>query len=161
MSIKPKEKFIVKQEFKNFNIKYDADNTLLKPIFNSKDKNSVELTKLAPDDFNVPYNTKKKLIDTDIFYYSNQSNGAGRGFGNLDTSNQMHFGNSSREDRMEWKQYKESIVMDRFEFIDKEIMNPKHHVMDDIPRGGISTRKQITVDNNENKISSRITFDYN
>ena len=68
MSIKPKEKFIVKQEFKNFNIKYDADNTLLKPIFNSKDKNSVELTKLAPDDFNVPYNTKKKLIDTDIFY---------------------------------------------------------------------------------------------
>jgi hypothetical protein len=144
MSIKPKEKFIVKQEFRNFNIKYDADNSLLKPLFNSKDKNPIILDKVGD-------------LSRDNFYYSNQSNGAGRGFGNLDTSNQMHFGNSSREDNREWKQYKESVVIDRFEFIDKEIMNPKHHVMDDIPRGGISTRKQINIDNNENKIS----FDYN
>ena len=43
MDSKTKEKFIIKKELKNFNINYDIDNSLLKPIFNSKEKNKIEL----------------------------------------------------------------------------------------------------------------------
>jgi hypothetical protein len=156
MNIKPKEKFIVKQELKNYNINYDADNSLLKPIFNSREKNKIEMNnELNPTNFNLQYNNKINLKDTTNFYYSNQTIGAGRGFGNHDTSNDIHFGRSSRDDNMEWKQYKEGITIDRFEFIDKNIMNPKHIVMDDIPRGGVSTRKQLNVEND-----TKITFTY-
>ena len=135
MNIKPKEKFIVKQELKNYNINYDADNSLLKPIFNSK---------------------MNKDLNPTNFYYSNQSIGAGRGFGNYDIANDMHFGKSSRDDNIEWKQYKEGVTIDRFEFIDNNIQNPKHLVMD-IPRGGLSTRKQLNTDND---IDKKITFNY-
>ena len=159
MSIGPKEKFIVKEEFKNYNINYDADNLLLKPIFNSKIKNKVELNnEINPANFKLPYNNnnnnKNNIDDKTNFYFSNQSIGAGRGFGNLDTSNAIHFGRSSRDDNQEWKQYKEGVTIDRFEFIDSNIMNPSHHVMD-IPRGGVSTRKQINNDND-----TKITFNY-
>jgi hypothetical protein len=158
MDIKPKEKFIIKQELRNYNINYDADNSLLKPLFNSKEKNKIELkNEINPMDFNLQYNTNLKLEDKTQFYYTNQSVGAGRGFGNLEVSNEIHFSNSSRFDKQEWKQYKEGIIIDRFDFIDKNIQNPKHLVMDDIPRGGVSTRKQLNIEN-DNK--TKIIFNY-
>jgi len=157
MDIKPKEKFIVKKELNNYNINYDIDNSLLKPIFSSKEKNKIELNNdMNPNNYNVTYKNNTNIIeDKSNFYFSNQLNGAGRGFGNLNISNTIHFGSSSRNDRDEWKQYKEGIIIDRFEFIDTNIINPTHVAMDDLPRGGISTRKQP---NEENK---KITFDYN
>jgi hypothetical protein len=106
------------------------------------------------NDINVQNNTK--------FYYSHQTNVAGRGFGNLDTSNDIHFSNSSRNNSQEWKQYKEGIIIDRFEYIDSNIQNPKHHVMNDIPRGGISTRKQNTthIQNTLSRENKDFTFTY-
>lgn len=153
MDSKPKEKFIIKKELKNFNINYDMDNSLLKPIFNSKEKNKIELiNNINPTNYDITYkNNTNKIEDTSRFYFSNQTNGAGRGFGNLNISNDIHFGNSSRNDNDEWKQYKEGVIIDRFEFIDKNIQNPNHIVMDNLPRGGISTRKQPNID--EKKIS--------
>jgi len=149
MNIKPKEKFIVKQEFNNYNINYDFDDSLIKPIFNSKGKNTEHY-----ENINLQNNTK--------FYYSHQTNVAGRGFGNLDTSNDIHFSNSSRNNSQEWKQYKEGIIIDRFEYIDSNIQNPKHHVMNDIPRGGISTRKQNTthIQNTLSRENKDFTFTY-
>jgi hypothetical protein len=159
MDIKPKEKFIIKQELRNYNINYDADNSLLKPLFNSKEKNKIELNnEINPSNFNLQYNSiKSNLEDKTQFYYMNQSIGAGRGFGDLEVSNEIHFGNSSRDDKQEWKQYKEGTIIDRFDFIDKNIQNPKHLVMDDIPRGGVSTRKQFNLEN-DNK--TKIIFNY-
>ena len=67
----------------------------------------------------------------------------------------MHFSRSSRNNNDEWKQYNEGFTIDRFDFIDSNIMNPKNHIMDGIPRGGISTRKQLNIENN-----TKIIFNY-
>ena len=79
----------------------------------------------------------------DNFYYTNKNIGAGRGFGNLEVSNEIRYGDASRANTKEYKEEKESkqIFEYQFQYLDKNFQDPEHIVMP-IPRGGEITRKQ-------------------
>ncbi len=79
----------------------------------------------------------------DNFYYTNKNIGAGRGFGNLEISNEIRYGDASRANTKEYKEEKESkqIFEYQFQYLDKNFQDPEHIVMP-IPRGGEITRKQ-------------------
>jgi hypothetical protein len=94
--------------------------------------------------------TNNSLIDSmpvdltnDNFYYTNKNIGAGRGFGNLEISNDIRQGDASRVDTKEYKEKRESeqIFEYQFQYLDKNYQDPTHIVMP-IPRGGEITRKQ-------------------
>lgn len=102
-------------------------------------------------------------------YCNNKSMAAGRGFGNLNISNDIRYGGSSRMDTKEFKEKQESRQMldFHFQYLDKDYQNPNHIVMP-IPRGGDMTRKQKSAtnenpsDRNHDKphVSKKISFDY-
>ena len=129
MDKKPKEKFIVKDTLDNYqyNINYDIDNNLIKPLFNTKEKNS-------------------KQLDNNLdFYYSTQINSAGRGFGDINVFNNIHYGMSSRNNNVGDGHRIPSSGLNRFQYIDSNIQNPNRIIMNDLPRGGIVTRKNISL----------------
>jgi predicted enzyme involved in methoxymalonyl-ACP biosynthesis len=82
-------------------------------------------------------------LTNDNFYYTNKNIGAGRGFGNLEVSNDIRYGDASRANTKEYKEEKESkqIFEYQFQYLDKNFQDPEHIVMP-IPRGGEITRKQ-------------------
>jgi hypothetical protein len=67
--------------------------------------------------------------------------GAGRGFGNLKISNDIRNGEDSRSQNNKFKKIKEAEVIDRFEFLDKDLQNPRNLILP-FPRGGEITRKK-------------------
>ena len=107
---------------------------------------------------------------TDNFYYTNKNIGAGRGFGNLEISNDIRYGDASRANTKEYKEEKESkqIFEYQFQYLDKNFQDPEHIVMP-IPRGGEITRKQNQLvintmrDNTTNydDTNKTIKFNYN
>jgi hypothetical protein len=101
----------------------DIESELLTPFINKKDKN------YKTNDIN--------------FYYTAGAIGPGKGFGNMQVSNQMRFGIAGRTDTKEFKQSKESeqLIDFKYQYLNKNYQDPKHIVMS-IPRGGASTRKQ-------------------
>jgi len=120
----------------------DNETALLTPSINSRDKNNIELKKnLKPDDFTLPYlNTNNnKNID---FYYNNKDLGAGRGFGNLNISNEIRNSNSSRYDNPNFREYIENkqFFDYRFNYLDKNFQNPNNLILP-FPRGGDTTRR--------------------
>lgn len=102
-------------------------------------------------------------------YCNNKSMEAGRGFGNLNISNDIRYGGSSRMDTKEFKEKQESRQMldFHFQYLDKDYQNPNHIVMP-IPRGGDMTRKQKSATNenpsdrslDKQVVSKKISFDY-
>ena len=106
----------------------------------------------------------------DNFYYTNKNIGAGRGFGNLEVSNEIRYGDASRANTKEYKEEKESkqIFEYQFQYLDKNFQDPEHIVMP-IPRGGEITRKQNQLvintmrDNTTNydDTNKTIKFNYN
>jgi predicted enzyme involved in methoxymalonyl-ACP biosynthesis len=106
----------------------------------------------------------------DNFYYTNKNIGAGRGFGNLEVSNEIRYGDASRANTKEYKEEKESkqIFEYQFQYLDKNFQDPKHIVMP-IPRGGEITRKQNQLvintmrhnTTNYDEINKTIKFNYN
>ena len=106
----------------------------------------------------------------DKFYYTNKNIGAGRGFGNLEISNDIRYGDASRVNTKEYKEKKESeqIFEYQFQYLDKNYQDPSHIVMP-IPRGGEITRKQNQLvintmrqnTNNYDDNTKTIKFDYN
>ena len=102
-------------------------------------------------------------------YCNNKSMEAGRGFGNLNISNDIRYGGSSRMDTKEFKENQESRQMldFHFQYLDKDYQNPNHIVMP-IPRGGDMTRKQKSATNenpsdrslDKQVVSKKISFDY-
>lgn len=111
-----------------------------------------------------------KNIGADNFYYTNKNIGAGRGFGNLEISNEIRNGDASRVDTKEYKEKRESkqIFEYQFQYLDKNYQDPSHIVMP-IPRGGEITRKQnqLVINNmrqnttNYNDNNKTIKFNYN
>jgi len=154
--VKPKQKFIEKESPNDFWL--------------SKEKSTQALdieSKLKKSQF-----TSKNKIDTqsnqqqDTQYCNNKSMSAGRGFGNLNISNDIRYGGSSRMDTKEFKEKRESKQMldFHFQYLDKDYQNPKNIVMP-IPRGGDMTRKQKSANNtysdrNNTIEKPKIQFDY-
>ena len=83
-----------------------------------------------------PVNKKKNVsIINDKPYI-----GAGRGIGDLDISEMIRTGQDTRRYNDQYREKQESHVIDRFHILDKDYQDPNHIVMD-IPRGGVQTRK--------------------
>jgi len=149
--VKPKQKFIEKESPNDFWL--------------SKEKSIDNESKLKKSQL-----TTKEKIDTksnhqqDTQYCNNKSMSAGRGFGNLNISNDIRYGGSSRMDTKEFKEKQESRQMldFHFQYLDKDYQNPNNIVMP-IPRGGDMTRKQKSTTNNtldRNHTIDSIKFDY-
>lgn len=169
----PKDKFITRNNIENYEYtnKYNSDNLLLKPIFNSKYNNKVELSDLDPIHSN--YEIKNKIITDTVnlpsksimFDYQNIS--AGRGFSNLNLSDDI-YSKSSRNDNDMFKRKQEGTTISRFAYLHRNIQDPRNIVLDDLPRGGECTRKQdpIKIDTmrhlnvNTNTPANNIIFDY-
>lgn len=152
--VKPKQKFIEKESLNDFWLSKEKSAQSLD--IESKLKKSQIISKEKMDEVNPHYGTQ---------YCNNKSMSAGRGFGNLNISNDIRYGGSSRMDTKEFKEKRESRQMldFHFQYLDKDYQNPNNIVMP-IPRGGDMTRKQKST-TNEN-ISDRnhnidsIKFDY-
>ncbi len=84
---------------------------------------------------------KYSLLNTNIETQFSSMKGPGRGFGNLNISNEIRNSNNSRDDSKKSMQ-----VFDyKFQYLDKNFQDPSHIVMP-IPRGGVTTRDQIQLD---------------
>ena len=124
----------------------DYETNLLTPAIHSKDKTQMKLNdNFNPDNFNIIYNDglKKDCEQLPSFYYTNKDGGAGRGFGNLDISNDIRNSDASRNNTKELKQRQETVqILDyQYQYLDRDIQNPNNLIMP-IPRGGETTRKQ-------------------
>lgn len=150
----------------------DEESSLITPAINSKDKSQIKLNDtMHPEDYNINYSNNLKYKENEKFYYTNKDGGAGRGFGNLNISNDIRFGDFTRKDTKEFKEKQEGqMLFDyQFQYLDKDFQDPKHLVMP-IPRGGDTTRKQNQLSVNtmrhynnikKNKeITKTIRFDY-
>ena len=130
-------------------------NDLIKNNYNVKNKTSLELKNtLDPYDYDLPYCNKIKG-EEEFVYYSPYDQGPGRGFGNLNVNNKIRKSESSRDSTVDFKLYRESEIIDRFEFIDDRYTNPNNLVLP-FPRSGETTRKnehddQSLFSNNINK----------
>jgi hypothetical protein len=100
-----------------------------------------------------------KTLDRIDFYYTNSAVGPGHGFGNLEISNEIRNGNSSRIDSREFKEIRESSQLFdyQFQYLDRDFQNPDHIVMP-IPRGGNTTREKTQLFINHN--IDNINFNY-
>ena len=103
------------------------------------------------------YKDNKELNKVN-FYYTTSHTGPGRGFGNLEVSNDMHFGNSSRIDTKQYKEMREGdqLFDYQFQYLDRNFQNPNNIVMP-TPRGGNSTREKTQLFINP---QSKIEFTY-
>jgi len=122
------------------------ETNLITPGIQTKDKTQLMLKKeFDPNDFNVLWENGLKNCNNDKteFYYNNRNVGPGRGFGNLNISNEIRNSGSSRTDNKEFKERQEGLQMFdyQFQYLDRNVQNPDHIVMP-IPRGGMQTRKQ-------------------
>lgn len=135
--------------YKNILTKSDTienETDLITPKINSKDKTQMKLkNSFHPSDYNLNYENNLRKDDNQKtgFYYNNRDVGPGRGFGNLNISNDIRNGDSSRYYTKEFKQEKEAqqFFDYQFQYLDRNFQDPNHVVMS-IPRGGESTRKQ-------------------
>lgn len=124
----------------------DDETILLKPQINSRDKNN-------------------QSIDNIGYYYNNKNISAGRGFGNLNISNEIRNGNASRSDREDFKEYIENkqFFDFRFNYLDKNFQNPDNLVLP-FPRGGNSTRRLNKCNKSskirDEEINNKIHFEY-
>ena len=153
--LKPKQKFIEKQSPYDFWLSkeksaqaLDIESKLKKSQLSTKDKMDIQ-----PASQNIEQNIA-----------NNKSMSAGRGFGNLNISNDIRYGGASRMDTKEFKEKRESRQMldFHFQYLDKDYQNPNNIVMP-IPRGGDMTRKQKSAINNTsdmNRTIEPIKFDY-
>ena len=87
--------------------------------------------------------------------------GPGHGFGNLEISNDIRYGNSSRFDTKEFKEIRESSQLFdyQFQYLDKNFQDPNNIVMP-IPRGGNTTREKTQLFMKPSTNLSNINFTY-
>jgi hypothetical protein len=125
----------------------DNESLLITPGITKREKIQMKLNdEFQPNDYNVRYKNSlqtEQCNPRDGFYYTNKDIGAGRGFGNLEISNDIRYGNTSRHDTKEFKEVREGqqFFDYQFQYLDRNFQDPSHIVMP-IPRGGESTRKQ-------------------
>jgi len=128
----------------------------------AKKTETIMRSEVRPDDYNIPIENKSNnLQDTTklpVIRIDGIDTGAGRGFGNLIVSNDIRTGEDSRSQNNKFKKIKEAEVIDRFEFLDKDIQNP-HNLILPFPRGGEITRKKPIIKKElDNK---KFSFNYN
>ena len=119
----------------------DTESNLLEAGVGTKTKAKIEMTgHLHPNNYEIPVANVVQTKDDNSIYFSGYDTGPGRGFGNLNISNNIRTGDFTRGYTKIYKAEKESQLLDRWEFIDDRYAKSDHLVME-IPRGGDSTRK--------------------
>jgi hypothetical protein len=117
---------------------------IVKDNYCSKNKSRLELTNnLDPYNYDLCYENKiKKDVkgEETFIYYSPYNQGPGRGFGNLNINNMIRKSESSRNDNEDFKLFRESEIIDRFDYLDNRYSNPDNLVFP-FPRSGQNTRK--------------------
>ena len=108
---------------------------------------------------NIVNNKNKDNIN---FYYTNKNICPGRGFGNLNISNNIRNINSSRINNRENKIEQEKTTMfdHKFQYLDKNVQDPKNLIMP-IPRGGTSTRDKFSNISKNISKNNNYKFSYN
>jgi hypothetical protein len=102
----------------NYNIKKD-NNIDFQDSYNCKNKGTIELnTELDPYNYAVNYFNRKDLKGQEYIYFPAYNQGAGKGFGNLNISNNIRNSESSRTSNENFKVYRESEITNRFNYID-------------------------------------------
>ena len=165
-----KNKFIENLEIKiNKQPYYDIDNTttnindILKNNYNSKNKSRIELKdNLDPYDYEISYSnkTKKDLKGQEYIYYSPYDQGPGRGFGNLNVNNNIRKSESTRKTTEDFRLFRESEIIDRFDFIDNRYMKSQNVVFP-YPRSGDTTRKALSTPKSQNLSNSINDYNFN
>lgn len=128
----------------------------------AKKTETIMRSEVRPDDYNIPIENKSNNLQDaaklPVIRIDGIDTGAGRGFGNLNISNNIRNGEDSRAQNNKFKKIKEAEVIDRFEFLDKDIQNP-HNLILPFPRGGEITRKKPIIKKElDNK---KFSFNYN
>jgi len=147
-----------KQPFYEVNGNAININDELKNNYNSKNKLNIEFS----NDFN-PYNyelnykntLRKDTKGNEFIYYSPYNQQPGRGFGNLNINNNIRDGESTRNSTSDFRLFRESEIIDRFEYIDNRYANPRNIVFP-FPRTGNDTRKTQIFNNNDFTSSNNI-----
>ena len=111
------------------------------------------------------HNKKDKMENENKYKFelmNNSSSGYGRGFGNLNTANDIRNGNQSRIDTKDFKMIKESRTTfdHQFQYLDRNYQDPNNIVLP-FPRGGDQTRdtQQLKVDTIRNTNVQAFTYD--
>ena len=118
----------------------DAESNLIAAGVGTRAKTQIEMVQeLHPNNYAIPIGNKIATATDEAFYYSAYYTGPGNGFGNLNVSNEIRFGDNSRSQTDGFKANKEAEVLERWQFIDNRFGREEHLVMD-IPRGGNTTR---------------------
>jgi len=151
-------------QFWNYNKKSDVideENFLKLPVPQSKKKTQIMLKKdMHPNNYCISYeNTHDDKEDNFVSYYGTDF-GPGRGIGNLDSSNILRYGESTRLENKNFKKYNETIKNNRFEFLDRNVQNPDNIVLP-FPRGGENTRSKSNLTfNTLNRKNKRTTHEF-
>ena len=167
-----KDKFLSNNKY-NLNYKksediiniIDKESILLTPMIEDKEKTQLILSNiLDPNNYSINYSNNKKYNDDKFdFYYTNKDKGPGRGFGNLNISNDIRNCDQSRLNTKDYKKVQETkqLFDYQFQYLDKNFQDPNHIVMP-IPRGGESTRNQTQLDINKYRMNNpnSMTFIY-
>jgi len=119
----------------------DNESNLLTPGVGTKTKAKIEMTQyLHPNNYEIPVANVVQRKEDNTTYFPGYDTGPGRGFGNLNVSNNIRTGDFTRTETKVYKAEKESEMLERWEFIDDRFTKPQNLVME-MPRGGDTTRK--------------------
>jgi hypothetical protein len=124
----------------NTNAQFDE----IKSNYNNREKTQMVLAStLNPYDYDldVKNNIKEKeKQENSYMYFTPYDQGPGRGFGNASINNSIRLGENGRNDTQQFKSFRESEIVDRFQFVDSRFNNPTNLVFP-FPRSGENTRK--------------------
>ena len=105
----------------------DKETELLTPFMKDNEKTQVKLNNiLNPNDFTLNYHNAKKNNNNYDYYYSTRDIGPGRGFGNLNISNDIRKGSQGRLDTKIFKETQESqqLFDYQYQILDKNYQEP-------------------------------------
>jgi hypothetical protein len=157
-----KDKFFTRDSLDSVYSSYDKndfienESYLLKPSLNNKTKINLEIDSMSTKNYGITYNNTEADKTEKEVYYRPMYSGPGRGFSE---DYDMRFGNSSRIVNRERKVERESAMINRFEYLDRNVQDPNNLVMT-IPRGGACTRKQVLPTINKDSNDKMVDFNY-
>lgn len=137
----------------SFNSTEVESNLIMPSNSDSCMKNTYEYEELDQTNYNTPLKATKLNIREQFSNYHGHHIGPGKGFGNLNISNDIRQGSSTRLDNTQIKISKEKEINNRYDLIDKNFQNP-HNLILPFARGGEITRKSLKEKDNEEDYSN-------
>ena len=160
-SIDSRDNLINRKKIENI---IENESNLIMPLDSNPTSNKTffEYQDLNKQSYNTPLKISEINIKKQFGNYYGHHIGPGKGFGNLNISNDIRHGSSTRLDNFENKINKEKVVNERFDYIDKNYQNPNNLILP-FARGGEVTRKSLKAEkfdiSDENPIDFIDSFD--